>query len=331
MQVKLTASRALLQKLTLVLLYSFSLISVSAYSGQSIKVNATALNVRSGPGTQHKIIGRISQDQVYVSIAKSSGWHKIWINNQAGWVYGQYVVSSSLPNGVVTATQLKVRSGPGTSYRVVNLTSKGAEWAYSIKRGPWFKIFFNGNERWVHGKYLNGVSSSRPKSKTSFIQMPAGGRGFYTYTSAKRAWGKPRLVYGLQRVAAAWKKEKPTWGEIGIGDISFQKGGFIRGHASHRKGIDVDIRLIRKDGLRQGSTIYKNSYSYKRSREFLNSYLQKYFKVNLVFFNDKNMFSMLPRYAGKRRAECRQKPGKSGLSYVMCWPNHHDHFHLRIN
>lgn len=60
-----------------------------------------------------------------------------------------------------------------------------------------------------------------------------------------RSWGTPVTVTalrdGLARVQAHFG-EAPT---VQIGDISFQHGGPIRGHASHQNGRDADVAYFR--------------------------------------------------------------------------------------
>ena len=36
-------------------------------------------------------------------------------------------------------------------------------------------------------------------------------------------------------------------GPIAIGDVSFEHGGAMPGHETHARGLDVDIRIMRRD------------------------------------------------------------------------------------
>ncbi|MDE1461284.1 penicillin-insensitive murein endopeptidase [Spartinivicinus poritis] len=308
-----------------------NMFSSSAIASQTVRIEVDRLNVRAAPNTQASVIGTVSVGQVYVSIASQSGWRRIWFDSRTGWVSSRYVSRTSKKSKKVKVGSLNVRSGPGTHYRTIGQTSNNAEWAIAETRGGWDKIYFGGSHRWIYGKFLNNPNPPRaPKSNAGFIQLPAKGKGFYSTKPANRSWGLPRLVYGLQKSSLAWHRDHPNWGKIGIGDLSLKQGGRMSGHVSHQRGEDVDIRLIRKDGAAKGTTIYQKHYSSKRNLEYIKTYLKKYFEVDLIFFNDNKVFSMLPSHNGKRYGDCRKKPGTTGVAYVMCWPNHHDHFHLRI-
>lgn len=303
----------------------------SAVASQAISIQADRLNVRGGPGTKFGVIGSVTANQIYISIASQSGWRRIWFDHRTGWVSSQYIATINQKSKKVKVGSLNVRSGSSTRFRAVGKTSKNAEWAIMSTVDGWDKIYYGGNARWIYGQFLNNSAPPRPpKSSAGFIQLPATGKGFYSTKPAKRSWGLPRLVYGLQKSSRSWHRDHPNWGKIGIGDLSLKKGGYMSGHASHQRGMDVDIRLIRKDGAAKGTTIYKQHYSSKRNLNYIKKYLKQYFDVDLIFFNDKKVFSMLPSSYGKRYGDCRRKPGASGVAYVMCWPNHHDHFHLRI-
>ena len=57
------------------------------------KVNASSLNVRSGPGTDYGRIGGLSQDTQVMVLENRNGWSQIVYNNGFGWVADQYLTS----------------------------------------------------------------------------------------------------------------------------------------------------------------------------------------------------------------------------------------------
>ena len=83
-----------------------------------IEVTATALNVRTGPGTQNSKVGVIHSGERYTTVATSGNWKQIWFNNQARWIYAStYTRAINMECGQVTASALNVRSGPSTGTR----------------------------------------------------------------------------------------------------------------------------------------------------------------------------------------------------------------------
>lgn len=53
----------------------------------TLEIKIDNLNVRSGPGTNNKIVGSVSKGQKYTIIDYASGWYKISGRNVDGWIY----------------------------------------------------------------------------------------------------------------------------------------------------------------------------------------------------------------------------------------------------
>ena len=76
------------------------------------------------------------------------------------------------------------------------------------------------------------------------VQMEAAGPAWQTMRpSRNRAWGHPKLIALLKRLAKD-AKAKDGWPGLLVGDISQPRGGpMSSGHASHEVGLDADIWL----------------------------------------------------------------------------------------
>ncbi|WP_193222203.1 SH3 domain-containing protein [Alkalilimnicola sp. S0819] len=131
--------------------------NAEAASCTGFKVTTGGLNVRTSPSTRGTVVGVIHRNERYIATgAKSGGWRQIWFNHAARWIYASgYTSSQKYSCGTVTASTLNVRSGPGTGYRIVGTTGKGAKWAVIESRGAWRRIWYASERRWVHGGYLN--------------------------------------------------------------------------------------------------------------------------------------------------------------------------------
>ncbi|WP_408007043.1 SH3 domain-containing protein [Pseudalkalibacillus sp. A8] len=116
-------------------------------------VNATSLNVRSGPGTNYNVIGSVSKGDVVEIMNIQNSWYEINLKQGKGWVAGKYVTkgqnsdsSSGIPSALsptvkakVTASILTVRDkgslngkviGQLTKNSQVNIVKKENDWAY---------------------------------------------------------------------------------------------------------------------------------------------------------------------------------------------------------
>lgn len=63
-------------------------------------------------------------------------------------------VISCPKKGIVTATTLNVRKGPGTNYADIGDLLKGKEVKINRQSGKWFNIFFGSNGGWVSAEYI---------------------------------------------------------------------------------------------------------------------------------------------------------------------------------
>jgi thiol-disulfide isomerase/thioredoxin len=55
------------------------------------------VNVRSGPGLEHSIIGAVNLNEAFVILGEANGWYRIPYNDQQGYVFGELVMVNPLP------------------------------------------------------------------------------------------------------------------------------------------------------------------------------------------------------------------------------------------
>ena len=146
----------------------------------SLKATVTAgLNVRSGPGTVHGIVGAIAGDattryDILGKDAATAAWYQIQFSSTvAGWVHKDYVLTHGDLFGLTvtwnppqlsllatTTYNLNVRSGPGTSHGKVGFIPGGSTTRYDIlgkdaATPVWWQIWFSNTViGWVHGNYV---------------------------------------------------------------------------------------------------------------------------------------------------------------------------------
>lgn len=139
-----------------------------------------------------------------------------------------------------------------------------------------------------------------------FVPLGKAGPGFYWYgsTNTMAYYGTANTIATLQEVTRQWQEEYPGY-RLGVGDISNPHGGYLPGHVSHRLGVDLDLRLMRKDGREAPSTYQDSSYSRALTQELVDRLLATG-EVETIFFNDMMVLGVSP------------------------WPNHDDHLHVRF-
>jgi len=118
-----------------------------------VAVTADSLNIRITPsGSASKVSDReaVQLGAILRIYEESNGWLKI-SNSQSHWVYGKY--TTDVQRATVNADVLRVRSGPGTHFSVVDNLMKSEEIFASTIVGDWCKISLE--EKWLSKDYLD--------------------------------------------------------------------------------------------------------------------------------------------------------------------------------
>ena len=130
-------------------------VSVTKIDPAVIRVDVARTLVRAGPGTNHRIVGRIDRGEKYVMHAKisSGGWRAIWWKGDRAWVRSATVSRSSGPAAVVTVPNLNVRSGPALTRSQQGLIHSPEIYVRTGTSGGWRRINWGGRSGWVSGVY----------------------------------------------------------------------------------------------------------------------------------------------------------------------------------
>lgn len=128
-----------------------------------------ALNIRSGPGTDKKVIGGLPADcYAFILEESKNGWTKISTGSiEEGYVSSDYLFSpeevisicdrEELITAYITATVLNVRSGPGTWYDAISHVKKGQSFPVNLGQSykDWIAIEYkDGSIGYVSEQYV---------------------------------------------------------------------------------------------------------------------------------------------------------------------------------
>ncbi len=134
-----------------------------------IVTNCNSLNVRSGPGTEHPIIGGLSAGCAISIISEENGWWKIKYNGSFGYVSGKYIDTSAamvsedekaenFTGTVNVGTSLNIRNSPWGE--ILGRFSNGDQVEVVGKAGNWYKIKHNGGFAYVYASYIQKGGST---------------------------------------------------------------------------------------------------------------------------------------------------------------------------
>ncbi len=159
---------------------SSSTVSATGSGTTTVEVTGTTVNLRQGPGTSYKVVGKVSKGTVLTVVDKSGDWYKITGQGiPVGYISSSLVKirnnvattgSSSTQGSVAQGTQNKaalvtgqvvnLRSGPGTSYSKVGQLVKGDTVQVLKSSSDWYLVKTeSGAQGWVAGWLVQVVTS----------------------------------------------------------------------------------------------------------------------------------------------------------------------------
>ncbi len=131
----------------------------------------TPINVRSGAGTKHGVIGSLNTGEGAEKLGTSGSWTKINYNGKTAYAFTKYLTttapvggsgssssgSSSATGSVVTVTAngVNIRSGAGTKYSKLGQVTSGQTLPYLGVSGSWTQVTYNGQTAYISSQYVS--------------------------------------------------------------------------------------------------------------------------------------------------------------------------------
>ncbi|ELC8387859.1 SH3 domain-containing protein [Clostridium perfringens] len=156
--------------------------SVSVNKKGIVKVNS-ALNMRSGPGSNYGVIGTLRNNDEVEIIKEVDGWYEIKFNGKSGYVSSQYIkvvdnesneekpsVSLNKQGVVKVNSALNMRSGPGSNYGVIGTLRNNDEVEIIKEVDGWYEIKFNGKVGYASKSYITIVNEGSNNGTESEIK-----------------------------------------------------------------------------------------------------------------------------------------------------------------
>ncbi len=127
------------------------------------------------------------------------------------------------------------------------------------------------------------VLPQNPEESGYYIYgTPMGGQGQYAHPSMLN------FLFWLELRWSANEKRK-----FGVGNISLAEGATFNPHRSHRNGLQVDIRPIRKDGAHTSVSYKSKDYDLAATKRLVALFISSGM-VNKVMFNDPHVHGAKP-------------------------------------
>lgn len=144
---------------------TLAIMAAPAMAAAREQVSATtALNLRSGPGTNYPIIGELKKGQTVTRIGTSGSWSIIELGNTKAYAHSSYLRAaggtSASGTTMYSTGRINVRSGPGTGYKVLTTLNKGDAVSVLGTVGNWSIIKWNDATAYMFTKYLTSSGGS---------------------------------------------------------------------------------------------------------------------------------------------------------------------------
>jgi len=153
------------------------------------RVNATSLNVRTGPSTRFTSVGRLTRGRAVYVHRFQAGWAQITFNGARRWTSARYLTrgsttpapaptrpspsTPSTPGTAVTPatyeisySRLNVRTGPSTRNRVVATYSRGTRVRVTRRSGSWNGFLRAGRTVWAYAPGMRRAATAPPRPTT---------------------------------------------------------------------------------------------------------------------------------------------------------------------
>lgn len=152
------------------------------------------------------------------------------------------------------------------------------------------------------------VLEVQPKDSRGYFVVPQAPEdaGYYVYGTPPHGAGQ--YAHSAMMTSILWVERE--WQAIdnrkfGIGNISLADGVDFQGHSTHKSGLEVDIRPLRKDGAQVAVTWYQSGYDREATAKLI-ALFRTFAPVALVYFND------------------------AKIPYVTSLADHDNHFHVKL-
>lgn len=204
---------------------------------QVATVQATILNVRSGPDASYTILGKLSNGEKIEVIEIKQGWYKISFGGKEGWVAGDFINQAGSSDSTkapstpaekpankvvqVSTPVLNVRSSSSLDASIVGKLNQGDTIEVIEQKGDWLKITLQEREGWIANwlvKEVNHQLSNQPKITilnqgtnlrkgpgTTFATVSRANQGeTYDVISTEGDWFQILLSDGTKAYVAGW-------------------------------------------------------------------------------------------------------------------------------
>ncbi len=128
----------------------FLMFYAGAASAERLRVEVNSARVRSGPGTEHKILWEVEKYHPLEVIKKKGSWYYFRdFEGDKGWIFKKLVRKA--PSVIIIKDKCNVRSGPGTNFPILFTVERGVPFRVLKRKESWINVrHSDGDKGWIH-------------------------------------------------------------------------------------------------------------------------------------------------------------------------------------
>jgi cell wall-associated NlpC family hydrolase len=129
---------------------------LNLYKDMSFAKVSDYVNIRSIPGEEGVILGKLYNNSAATIVEESDDWYKVKSGSVTGYIKAEFLITGNQAKELakeigkqvayVTTDALKVREEPGTDSSILTLVANGDEFIVQEEKNGWVKIVFEGNK-----------------------------------------------------------------------------------------------------------------------------------------------------------------------------------------
>jgi SH3-like domain-containing protein len=126
------------------------LAAAAAAPAQRLSVNKNIANVRSGPNTKEDVIWQVEKYHPLMFVEKQGQWVYFEdFEGDHGWIH--HTLLSETKTVIVKKDKCNIRSGPGTTSKILLTVDKGVPFKVLQSEGNWLQVVHaDGDKGWIH-------------------------------------------------------------------------------------------------------------------------------------------------------------------------------------
>lgn len=205
----------------------------------TIKVDASVVNVRTGPGLSYDIMTQVTGGEKVTMLTEENEWYKVRLSNdQIGWIASWLIENTEVSAatnkiGVVTGEEVNIRSESNADSTILGKVVNGTELTVLFQQEGWTQIQYYGQVAWISSELIEITESATetttvavaeensapiqtvttrsgstnirtsPSVESSVVATAEKGESF-TYLSAEGDWYQIELASGETGYVANW-------------------------------------------------------------------------------------------------------------------------------